>query len=164
MTPRLWRLRQLIVSDLNTSTQTMFFVCFCDAFPVLSSVSIFGGGTFSHPWPFPQFWPVFDLPAIIHPWQANSTDDIAAVKTILNERCISQEKFTFQLHGILQNFRLLISSAVLANFVPPCSPFAQILQTSPSTFLLISLFFASTGDNAIFYKLRIMRGSPQAGD
>ena len=89
---------------------------------------------------FPSFDLFLTCPPIIHPWQANTTDDIAAVKTILNERCIFQEKFTFQLHGILKNnFRLLISSAVLANFVPPCGPFAQILQTSPSTFLLISI-------------------------
>ena len=102
MTPRLWRLRQLIVSDLNTSTQTILVLCFCACFSCFEFCFHFWWWDFSHPWPFPQFWPVFDLPPIIHPWQANSTDDIAAVKTILNERCIFQEKFTFQLHGILQ--------------------------------------------------------------
>ena len=74
------------------------FLCTLFLFWVLFPFLVVG------PSPIHGRFPSFDLfltcPPIIHPWQANSTDDIAAVKTILNERCIFQEKFTFQLHGI----------------------------------------------------------------
>ena len=139
MTPRLWRLRQLIVSDLNTSTQTMLFVCFCVVFLVLSSVSIFGGGTS----PIHGRFPSFDLFLTCPP---SFTLDKPIQQMILPQskqfwtRDVSPRRnLHFNYTEFYKNFRLLISSAVLANFVPPCSPFAQILQTSPSTFLLISI-------------------------
>ena len=139
MTPRLWRLRQLIVSDLNTSTQTMLVCVFVLSFLfwVLFPFLVVG------PSPIHGRFPSFDLFLTCPP---SFTLDKPIQQMILPQSkqfwtrdVSSRRNLHFNYTEFYKNFRLLISSAVLANFVPPCSPFAQILQTSPSTFLLISI-------------------------
>ena len=140
MTPRLWRLRQLIVSDLNTSTQTMFVLCFCAGFScfefcfhfwwwdLLQSMAV--SPVLTCFWPAPHHSP---LTSQYNRWYCRSQNNFEREMYLPGEIYISITR------NSKKNFRLLISSAALANFVPPCGPFAQILQTSPSTFLLISI-------------------------
>ena len=140
MTPRLWRLRQLIVSDLNTSTQTMFVLCFCARFSCFEFCFHFWW------WDLLQSMAVSPVLTCFWPAPPSFTLDKPIQQMILPQskqfwtRDVSPRRnLHFNYTEFYKNFQLLISSAVLANFVPPCSPFAQILQTSPSTFLLISI-------------------------